>query len=92
MYNAGSTSPSTTNLIQKEEVPSFPNRMYSEKRHLEQALSYNETDCSDDFLHKIESSVREKIEKSISDRQNIEPGKVCTLKGREYIFWVKYFS
>ncbi|VDI60915.1 usherin, partial [Mytilus galloprovincialis] len=83
MYNAGSTSPSTTNLIQKEEVPSFPNRMYSEKRHLEQALSYDETDCSDDFLHKIESSVREKIEKSISDRQNIEPGKVCTLKGTE---------
>ncbi|XP_063433595.1 hepatocyte growth factor receptor-like [Mytilus trossulus] len=83
MYNAGSTSPSTTNLIQKEDVPSFPNRMYSEKRHLEQALSYDETDCSDDFLHKIESSVREKIEKSISDRQNIEPGKVCTLKGTE---------
>ncbi|XP_052098363.1 uncharacterized protein LOC127733114 isoform X2 [Mytilus californianus] len=83
MYNAGSTSPSTTNLIQKEVVPSFPNRMYSEKHHLEQALSYDETDCSEDFLHKIESSVREKIEKSISDRQNIEPGKVCTLKGTE---------
>ncbi|CAC5384299.1 USH2A [Mytilus coruscus] len=82
-YNAESTAPSTTNLIQKEEVPSFPNRMYSEKRHLEQALSYDETDCSEDFLHKIESSVREKIEKSISDRQNIEPGKVCTLKGTE---------
>ncbi|CAG2198221.1 unnamed protein product [Mytilus edulis] len=84
MYNAGSTSPSTTNLIQKEEVPSFPNRMYSEKHHLEQALSYDETDCSDDFLHKIESSVREKIEKSISDRQNIEPGKCVRSKIVQY--------
>ena len=77
---------SKANLIDKEEVQNFPNRLYSEKHKLKDALTYDDTDCSDDFLHKLESSVREKIQKSISDRKQILPENICTLKGMNTIY------
>ena len=67
--------------IEKQEVLRFSNRHYCE--NLEKALSHDETDHSEDFLLKLESSVRERIQKSVSDRKNIQPEKVCIFKGRK---------
>ena len=67
--------------IEKQEVLRFSNRHYCE--NLEKALSHDETDHSEDFLLKLESSVRERIQKSVSDRKNIQPEKVCIFKGTE---------
>lgn len=76
-----SVSSSISHLIQKEEVPRFSNK-YS-VMPVETALTYDDTDCGEDFLHKLEHSVREKIQKSISNRSYIEPDNVCTFKGND---------